>query len=70
MGAAAATPRYSWKKVTSFQTSRSDYGGDTDYFVTFCCAACGVLTDVKDTPFRGPELPTQAAWREQNPQRS
>lgn len=45
-----------------FQTSRSDYGGDTDYFVTFRCSACGVLTDIQGTPFNAPSLPTKAEW--------
>lgn len=42
-----------------FQTSRSDYGGDTDYFVTFKCSECGVLTDTKETPFYGHNLPRE-----------
>jgi hypothetical protein len=40
-----------------YQTSHSDYGGDTDYFVTFCCPSCGVETDAKGTPFYGVNLP-------------
>lgn len=35
-----------------FQTSSSDYTGDTDYFTTFQCCECGVKTDVK-----GPDIP-------------
>jgi hypothetical protein len=32
---------------------------ETDYFVTFKCAACGVKTDIADSPFRGPDLPRE-----------
>lgn len=38
-----------------FQTSSSDYGGGTEYFVTFKCMACGVLTDIPNH-----EIPTHA----------
>jgi hypothetical protein len=42
-----------------FQTSSSDYGGDTDYYVTFKCCQCGVKTDIPDSvsPKRAIELP-------------
>ena len=33
-----------------YQTSRSDYTGDTDYFVTFSCSECGVETDLENVP--------------------
>lgn len=45
------------EKADLYQTSRSDYTGDTDYYVTFCCPECGVETDVEGTPFYGRELP-------------
>lgn len=31
-----------------FQTSSSHYDGSTDYYVTFKCPSCGVLTDIKN----------------------
>lgn len=40
-----------------FQTSNTDIGGDTDYFATFKCPECGVLTDIKEYPGRASELP-------------
>lgn len=33
-----------------YQTLRSDYTGDTDYFVTFTCVECGVETDLENVP--------------------
>lgn len=42
-----------------FQTSRSDYTGDTDYYVTFRCACCGSSTDITDSPFSGYDLPKE-----------
>lgn len=39
-----------------FQTSRSCLH-ETDYFVTFACAACGVLTDIDDAPVSAYTLP-------------
>lgn len=48
------------EKGDLYQTSRSDYIGDTDYFVTFCCPDCGVETDLKGTPFYGRELPRRS----------
>ncbi len=49
------------EKGDLYQTSRSDYLGDsTDYYVTFRCPECGVETDLKGTPFRGYELPTRS----------
>lgn len=30
-----------------FQTSHTDMGGDTEYFTTFECPECRVLTDTK-----------------------
>lgn len=34
-----------------FQTSSSALH-ETDYYITFKCAACGVFTDIKDPPSR------------------
>ncbi len=44
-----------------FQTARHCYDGSSDYFVTFKCAACGVLTDIpeRDAPVRANELPAR-----------
>ncbi|MBI5654160.1 hypothetical protein HZC53_00680 [Candidatus Uhrbacteria bacterium] len=44
------------EKGDLYQTSHSDYGGGTDYFVTFCCPVCGVETDAEGTPFHGYDL--------------
>jgi len=46
-----------------FQTSSSHYDGSTDYYVTFKCAACGVLTDLDNYPNGPRDLPTQAKRR-------
>ena len=35
-----------------YMTSRSDYSGDTEYFVTFKCPCCGVETDIEGVPSR------------------
>lgn len=45
-----------------FHTSRSSYDGETDYFVTFKCCSCGVLTDIKDYPRHARHLPSQHVW--------
>ncbi len=29
-----------------YKTSRSDYGGDTEHYITFKCPECGVETDI------------------------
>lgn len=44
-----------------FQTARHCYDGSSDYYVTFACASCGVLNDIKDSPFNGYNLPTRRA---------
>lgn len=31
-----------------FVTSHTDYGGDTEYFYTFKCPCCEVLTDIPE----------------------
>ena len=35
-----------------YQTSSTDYLGDTDYYYTFCCPVCGIETDIpeRDVP--------------------
>lgn len=43
-----------------FQSIRFSYGDDyPEYFVTFRCPECGVLTDIEDSPFYGKDLPRQ-----------
>jgi hypothetical protein len=34
-----------------FRTTSSHYDGSTDYYNTFKCPDCGVLTDIKSVPF-------------------
>lgn len=47
-----------------FRTSHSDYGGDTEYFTTFECSECGVLTDIQNMPGDlAQRLPDRQAWR-------
>lgn len=33
-----------------FETSSGHYDGSTDYYTTFKCPECGVLTDIKNVP--------------------
>ncbi len=48
-----------------FQTSHTDMGGDTEYFVTFRCSECGVMTDLPKVPHDVRQrLPSKAAWYE------
>jgi len=42
-----------------FQTTSGHYDGSTDYYVTFRCPQCRVLTDVMDSPFNAPSLPRE-----------
>lgn len=35
-----------------YQTSNTDFAGDTTHYCTFECMSCGVLTDVDDVPAR------------------
>lgn len=44
------------EKGDLFQTS-SSCRDETDYFVTFKCVECGILTDIKDYPRHATELP-------------
>lgn len=43
---------------------------ETDYYITFRCTACGVLTDIseRDAPrhVRAPELPHYSEWRKKH----
>lgn len=36
------------EKEDIYQTSNTDYTGDTDYYWTFRCPCCGVETDIPD----------------------
>jgi non-canonical (house-cleaning) NTP pyrophosphatase len=38
------------EEVDLYQTSLSDYLGDTDYFATYTCPECGVETDLENVP--------------------
>ena len=42
-----------------FRTAKHSYDGSSEYFVTFACAECGVLTDIDDAPFNPMALPTK-----------
>lgn len=44
-----------------FQTQRN-CRDETDYYVTFKCPDCGVLTDIGTSPFCPANLPTQREW--------
>ncbi len=46
-----------------FHTYRSYMGRDEDWFVTFKCSECGVLSDVKGYPGRAQELPHYNDWK-------
>jgi hypothetical protein len=48
-----------------FITSRADYDGDYDTYVTFKCPECGVLTDIPDseTPIRS-NIPSKWEWEQ------
>ena len=46
-----------------FQTAHHCYDGSSDYFTTFKCVDCGVLTDLPDGRYpRMRGLPSQKAW--------
>ena len=38
-----------------YQTSSSDYTGDTDYFTTFCCPQCNAETDIRGSTYQLPD---------------
>jgi endogenous inhibitor of DNA gyrase (YacG/DUF329 family) len=52
------------ERADLFKTYRS-IRDETDYFVTFKCPECGVLTDVKDSPFQTYEILDQIAWEKE-----
>lgn len=46
-----------------FHTRRSSYDGDTEYFTTFKCMQCRVLTDITGSfSWRARDLPFQKVW--------
>jgi len=47
-----------------FMTAHHCYDGSSDYYVTFKCCECGVLTDIpeSDAPVRAAELPSMREW--------
>jgi hypothetical protein len=49
------------EKTDLFHTYRSTMGRDEDWFITFKCPECGVLTDIP-APFDAKELPSQSTW--------
>ena len=47
-----------------YETYSSDYTGDTDYYTTFTCIACGVETDVVvPSEIREKIHKSKAAWK-------
>jgi hypothetical protein len=47
-----------------FKTERSYMGRDIDYFITFQCPDCEVLTDVPEKAYGGnSDLPSYDAWK-------
>lgn len=45
-----------------YETSHS-FMGETDYYTTFKCSACGVETDITDVPSNViDKLPSKATW--------
>ena len=51
-------------KADLFHTTRCSL--DVEYFMTFKCCACGVLTDIDDreTPWYPRELPSHSEWHD------
>ena len=43
--------------------TESHAGWETDSYVTFECAACGVLTDINERGIYAYELPDRSVWR-------
>lgn len=39
---------------------------ETDYYITFQCCECGVLTDVTEAPFHPCDLPHSSEWLRQH----
>lgn len=52
------------ERADLFHTYRSCMGRDEEWYVTFRCPECGVLTDIPDAqaPVRGDGLPHYRAW--------
>lgn len=48
-----------------FSTSRHFYDGSSEYYITFKCPECGVLTDIKEHP-PVEKLPTQKEWEKKS----
>lgn len=44
-----------------FQTAKHSYDGSSEYFVTFACSECSVLTDVNGWPGNARDLPQRKA---------
>ena len=42
-----------------YQTTSSDYGGGSEYFVTFRCSCCNVQTDVTGVPWNKVKRPAR-----------
>lgn len=51
-----------------FHTYSSCMGRDEEWYITFKCPSCGVLTDVdrKEVPFTPRSLPSKREWESQN----
>jgi len=54
------------EKGDLFQTYRSCMGREEDWYVTFQCPECKVLTNIDDynVPFIAQDLPTYKSWRD------
>ncbi len=48
-----------------FHTYRSIMGRDEEWYVTFKCCECSVLTDIKNAPFNARELPSYTEWKKE-----
>lgn len=47
-----------------FHTYASYMGREEEWFVTFACVECAVLTDVKGAPVQARDLPSRVAHKE------
>lgn len=45
-----------------FRTENHSYDGSSDYFHTFECADCRVLTDIEGCPVSAASLPSRKEW--------
>lgn len=50
------------EKTDLFQTYQSCMGREEDWYITFQCPECHVLTDIK-APFSSRDLPTHKEWK-------